>query len=81
MNSILAKTMQDREVLNLAELDALLREIVPAPAANDEEGGDGDAHLWAAYARLSGEWLSNHPTATCEEIEAARRHLAERLGL
>lgn len=81
MNPILAKTMQDREVLNLAELDALLREIKPAEAANDDDGADGDAQLWATYARLSGTWLSNHPAATADEIEAARRHIAERLGL
>jgi len=79
MNPI--KITQNREVLNLAELDDLVREIRLAPAANDEEGSDGDAHLWAAYSRLSGEWLSNHPAATPDEIEAARRHLAERLGL
>lgn len=79
MNPI--KITQDQEVLNLAELDALLREISPAAAANDDDGSDGDAHRWAAYARLSGGWLSNHPAATADEIETARRHIAERLGL
>ncbi len=75
------KIPEDLEVLNLAELDALVREIRTVVAANDEEGSDGDAHLWTAYSRLSGEWLSNHPAATADEIEAARKHLAQRLGL
>ena len=69
------------EVLDLIELDALIREISPAATANDEDGSDGDAHLWEAYSRLSGEWLSSHPAATSDEIEASRRHIAKRLGL
>lgn len=70
-----------QEVLDLVELDARIRRISPAATANDEDGSDGDAHLWEAYSRLSRKWLSGHPAATGEEIEASRRHIAERLGL
>jgi hypothetical protein len=36
---------------------------------------------YAVYARLKADWLASHPNATPEQIEAAFKAIAERLGL
>lgn len=50
-------------------------------AANDDEGGEGQAHLWAEYSRLSLEWQAAHPGAAGTEVEAALSRFARYLGI